>query len=59
MDKAMQEAIDVATAKAEIAIQDILTELQDDLEMRVDQVNVDTRDLGQLRTEIFLKAITR
>jgi len=53
---AMERAIDVATDKAEKAIQKILLSLEHDTMRRVDQVNVDTRNFANCSVEIFLRS---
>jgi hypothetical protein len=55
LEQATAEAIEVATAKAERAIQRILCNLENDTLLMVDQVTVDTRNFAQLRTEIHLR----
>ena len=55
LEEATAKAVEVATAKAEQAIQKILLSLENDTLMRVDHVNIDTRNFAQLRTDIFLR----
>lgn len=51
---AQANAVEVATKKAQEAIQKILLSLERDTRLSVDAVTVDTRNFGQLKTEIFL-----
>ncbi len=53
-DAAVKNAIEVATDKAEKAIQKILHRLEHDTMMSVETISVDTRNFGQLATEIYL-----
>lgn len=49
------QSIEIATRKAEEAIKKILLSLEQDTHMRVDHVNIDTRNYANCGTEIFLK----
>lgn len=51
---AMATAVETATRKAEQAIEKILLGLERDTMKSIDAVSVDTRNFGQLATEIYL-----
>lgn len=53
---AMERAVDVATEKAEKAIQKILLSLEHDTMRRVDRIVIDTRNFANCSVEIFLRA---
>ncbi|SHJ68727.1 hypothetical protein SAMN05444159_1233 [Bradyrhizobium lablabi] len=50
---ATEKAVDNARAKAEIAIEKILLGLEHDTLLRIDQVQVDTRNFANCNVEIF------
>lgn len=47
--------IETATAKAEIAIEKILINLENETGKTIDSVNVDTRNFANCNTEIFFE----
>lgn len=51
----MMPSVDDALAKAEIAIESILRNLEADTGKRVDYVEVDTRNFANCNVEIFLQ----
>lgn len=55
LKSAMQAAADNARAKAEIAIKKILHGLEHDTMLKIDQVQVDTRNFANLNVEIFFR----
>lgn len=55
LKSAMQSAADNARAKAEIAIEKILHGLEHDTMLKIDQVQVDTRNFANLNVEIFFR----
>jgi len=52
---AMEAAADNARAKAEIAIEKILQGLEHDTMLKIDSVEVDTRNFANLNVEIFFQ----
>lgn len=52
---AIEAAADNARAKAEIAIEKILHALEHDTMLKIDQVQVDTRNFSNLNVEIFFQ----
>jgi hypothetical protein len=55
LKSAIQAAADNARAKAEIAIEKILHGLEHDTMLKIDQVQVDTRNFANLNVEIFFR----
>lgn len=55
LKSAMQASADNARAKAEIAIEKILHGLEHDTMLKIDQVQVDTRNFANLNVEIFFR----
>ncbi len=55
LTKAIEAAADHARAKAEIAIEKILQGLEHDTMLKIDQVEVDTRNFANLNVEIFFQ----
>lgn len=53
LQASIQAAADNARAKAEIAIEKILNGLEHDTMLKIDQVQVDTRNFANLNVEIF------
>lgn len=53
LKKAIAAAADSARAKAEIAIEKILQGLEHDTMLKIDNVEVDTRNFANLNVEIF------
>lgn len=56
---ATDQAIERATKKAEADIRAILNRLERDTMLSVEAVSVDTRNFGQLSTEIYLTTKAR
>jgi hypothetical protein len=52
---AIDAAADNARAKAEIAIEKILRGLEHDTMLKIDQVQIDTRNFAELNVEIFFR----
>lgn len=55
LKEAIAAAADNARAKAEIAIEKILRGLEHDTMLKIDQVQVDTRNFAELNVEIFFR----
>ena len=53
LTEAIEAAADNARAKAEIAIERILQGLEHDTMLKIDQVQIDTRNFANLNVEIF------
>lgn len=50
-----EDTSDDARARAEIAIQKILLDLENETGREIDEVNVDTRNFASLNVEIFFE----
>lgn len=55
---ATEAAVDNARAKAEIAIEKILHDLEHATMLKIDQVQIDTRNFANLNVEIFFRDAT-
>ena len=55
LTKAIEAAADNARAKAKIAIEKILQGLEHDTMLKIDHVDVDTRNFANLNVEIFFR----
>lgn len=54
-ERVLRHCMDTALKKAESAIQQILIDLSFETEREIDTVNVDTREFGNLKVEIFFE----